>query len=138
MRRSGAAVCCNGRQRERRHARRCAQAESGDGLGAHRAQNVPVVYHYVSSGLKAGAGKSNTDHAPNVTGVSLLPPDDETLSLLRTHFPSIHRIGTLYCPAETNRVHAKVALDEAAKRAGFEVVYVPAETATDVPDAAAA
>ena len=103
-----------------------------------RAQNVPVVYNYVSSGLKAGAGKSNTDHAPNVTGVSLLPANDEALALLRTHFPSIHKIGTLYCPAETNMVNARIALDEAAKRAGFEVVYVPAETATDVPDASAA
>jgi len=103
-----------------------------------RAQNVPVVYNYVSSGLKAGAGKSNTDHAPNVTGVSLLPANDEALSLLRTYFPGIRKIGTLYCPADTNMVNAKISLDEAAKRAGFEVVYVPAETATDVPDAAAA
>lgn len=45
-----------------------------------RAQNVPVVYNYVASGLKAGAGKSNTDHAPNVTGVSLLPANDEALT----------------------------------------------------------
>jgi len=103
-----------------------------------RAQNVPVVYNYVASGLKAGAGKSNTDHAPNVTGVSLLPANDEALAILKTHFPSIRRIGTLYCPAETNMVNAKIALDEAAKRSGYEVVYVPAETATDVPDAAAA
>jgi ABC-type uncharacterized transport system substrate-binding protein len=35
-------------------------------------------------------------------------------------------------------VQYKIALDASAKRAGFEVVYVPAETATDVPDAAAA
>lgn len=103
-----------------------------------RAQNVPVVFNYVSSGLKAGAGKSNIDHAPNVTGVSLLPANDEALAILRAHFPSVHRIGALYCPAETNMVFAKAALDEAAKRAGFEIVYVPAETATDVPDAAAA
>ena len=103
-----------------------------------RAQNVPVVYNYVASGLKAGAGKSNTDHAPNVTGVSLTPANDQALSILRTHFPSIRKLGTLYCPAETNMVNYKISLDEAAKRAGFEIVYVPAETATDVPDAAAA
>ena len=103
-----------------------------------RAQHVPVVYNYVANGLKAGAGRSNTDHAPNVTGVSLLPANDQALSLVRTHFPSIRKLGTLYCPAETNMVHYKIALDEAAKRGGFEVVYVPAETATDVPDAAAA
>lgn len=103
-----------------------------------RAQNVPVVYNYVANGIKAGAGKSNTDHAPNVTGVSLLPANDEALALVRTYFPAIRKLGTLYCPAETNMVAYKISLDAAAKRAGFEVVYVPAETATDVPDAAAA
>jgi ABC-type uncharacterized transport system substrate-binding protein len=103
-----------------------------------RAQNVPVVYNYVASGLKAGAGKSNTDHAPNVTGVSLLPANDEALSLIRKYFPSIRKVGTLFCPAEINMVNAKISLDEAARRAGFELVYVPADTATDVPDAAAA
>ena len=103
-----------------------------------RAQNVPVVYNYVANGIKAGAGKSNTDHAPNVTGVSLLPANDEALTLVRTYFPAIRKLGTLYCPAETNMVAYKISLDAAAKRAGFEVVYVPAETATDVPDAAAA
>ena len=103
-----------------------------------RAQNVPVVYNYVANGLKAGAGKSNTDHAPNVTGVSLLPANDEALSIIRTHFPSIRKIGSLYCPAETNMVAYKLGLDESAKKAGLEVVYVPADTATDVPDAAAA
>lgn len=103
-----------------------------------RAQNVPVVYNYVANGLKAGAGKSNTDHAPNVTGVSLLPANDEALALIRKNFPGIRKLGTLYCPAETNMVQYKISLDEAAKRNGFEVVYVPAETATDVPDAAAA
>jgi len=103
-----------------------------------RAQNVPVVFNYVSSGLKAGAGKSNTDHAPNVTGVSLLPANDEALALLRTNFPGIRTVGTLVCPAEINMVNTKIALDEAAKRAGFELVVVPADTPTDVPDAAAA
>lgn len=103
-----------------------------------RAQNVPVVFNYVSSGLKAGAGRSNTDHAANVTGVSLLPANEEALTILKTYFPAIHRLGTLYCPAETNMVVAKEALDKTAKRLGYEVVYVAAETATDVPNAAAA
>lgn len=103
-----------------------------------RAGSVPVVYNYVSSGIKAGAGKSNNDHAPNVTGVSLLPANDQALSILRTHFPNIKKLGTLYCPAETNMVIARDALEKAAQKQGYEVVYVAAETATDVPDAAAA
>src|SRR5438874_13575275 len=80
-----------------------------------RAQNVPVVFNYVASGLKAGAGKSNTDHAPNVTGVSLLPANDKALTIMRTYFPSIHRLGTLYCPAETNIVGGKNNLEEPAR-----------------------
>jgi ABC-type uncharacterized transport system substrate-binding protein len=103
-----------------------------------RAQKVPVVYNYVASGLKAGAGKSNTDHAPTVTGVSLLPADNEAFAILKTYFPAIHRVGTLYCPAETNMVVARDSLEGNAKKNGFEVVYVAADTATDVPDAAAA
>jgi ABC-type uncharacterized transport system substrate-binding protein len=103
-----------------------------------RAQNVPVVYNYVGSGLKAGAGKSNADHLPNVTGVSLLPANDDAFAIMRKHFPRIRRVGTLYCPAETNMVIGKGDMDAAAKRNGYEVVYVAAETATDVPDAAAA
>lgn len=103
-----------------------------------RARTIPVVYNYVASGLKAGAGKSNTDHVPNVTGVSLQPANDEALMLLKAEFPSIHRIGTLYCPAETNMVVAKASLDASAKKFGYDVVYVAADTATDVPDAAAA
>src|SRR4029079_10775258 len=74
----------------------------------------------------------------NVTGVSLLPANDEALTLIHTYFPTVKKLGTLYCPAETNMVNAKIALDEAAKKAGFELVYVPAETATDVPGASAA
>src|SRR2546423_15233650 len=35
-------------------------------------------------------------------------------------------------------VNAKNGLDESARRFGYDIVYVPAETATDVPDAAAA
>ena len=73
-----------------------------------------------------------------MTGVSLLPANDEALSILRNYFPNVRKLGTLYCPAETNMVAYKGQLDVAAKRAGYEVVYVPADTATDVPDAAAA
>src|ERR1051326_2270376 len=103
-----------------------------------RAQSVPVVYTYVGNALIAGAGKNNNDHAPNVTGVSLAPAYDEAFALLRAHFPKIRRVGTLYCPAETNMVIAKKVMDDTSQRLGYEVVYVAAETATDVPDASAA
>ena len=103
-----------------------------------RAHNVPVVFNYVASGLNAGAGKSNTDHVPNVTGVSLQPANKQALEIIGKHFPSIRTVGTLYCPAETNMVAGRKDLEEQARRLGFKVVDVAADTATDVPDAAAA
>lgn len=103
-----------------------------------RAQGVPVVYTYVSSGLAAGAGKSNTEHAPNVTGNNMLPNFDDAFAIVKRSFPRAHRIGTLFCPAETNMVISRKVLDETAARLGYEVEYVSADTATDVPDAAAA
>src|SRR4029077_4908049 len=36
-----------------------------------RGQSLPIVYTYVANGLVAGAGRSETDHLPNVTGVNL-------------------------------------------------------------------
>ena len=103
-----------------------------------RAHGVPVVYTYVASALMAGAGKSNTEHVPGVTGISMMAPYDDTLTIMTKIFPRAHRVGTLYCPAEANMVAARKVLDEVAKRRGFDVVYVSADTATDVPDAAAA
>jgi ABC-type uncharacterized transport system substrate-binding protein len=103
-----------------------------------RAGTVPVVYNYVASGLKAGAGKTNTDHDPHVTGVSLLPAYDEVFRIMGKYFTGLRKVGTLYCPAETNMVIAKGDMDKACKRLGYEAVYVAADTATDVPDAAAA
>ena len=103
-----------------------------------RAQGLPVVYTYVSSGLAAGAGKSNHEHAANVTGNNMLPNFDEAFAIVKKDFPHAHRLGTLYCPAETNMVVSRKVLDETAARLGYEMEYVTADTATDVPNAAAA
>jgi ABC-type uncharacterized transport system substrate-binding protein len=103
-----------------------------------RAGSVPVVFTYVASAIAAGAGKSETDHLPNLTGMTVMPGYDETLELIQKYFPGLHRLGSLYVPAETNMLAAKAALDAAAGRHRMETVYVPVNTATDVPDAAAA
>ena len=103
-----------------------------------RAHGTPVVFTYVANGLIAGAGRSATDHLPNVTGLSFTPPFDEMLTLVQRWFPHIHRIGTLSVPAESNMVYYLKMLEEAAHKRGFEVVSVPVSSASDVADAATA
>jgi ABC-type uncharacterized transport system substrate-binding protein len=78
------------------------------------------------------------DHRANVTGVDVNGAYPQMVTLLKTYFPKIRRIGTLYSPAETNMVVAKDMLEEAAKKAGLELVAVPVNASTEVADSALA
>jgi ABC-type uncharacterized transport system substrate-binding protein len=103
-----------------------------------KVENIPVVFTYVTSGVAAGAGRTREDHRPNFTGVDMLGPYTEMMALIKEFFPSIHRIGTLYSPAEINMVISKSMFEDAARQAGLEVVAVPVNSSTDVLDAALA
>ncbi len=102
-----------------------------------RVKDRPVVFTMIANPVAAGAGKSFTDHLPNITGVAVLAPIDEMLDLLARHYPRYRRIGTLFCPAEANSVDVKDALAAACKARGITLQTVAANTATELPDAAA-
>jgi ABC-type uncharacterized transport system substrate-binding protein len=103
-----------------------------------RAGNRPVVFTYVANGVVAGAGKSATNHQPNVTGVDFTSAFDEMFPLMRKLVPGLRSIGTIFVPSEVNSVFYKDQLAEAARRQGVELVALPASTSTEVPDAALA
>jgi ABC-type uncharacterized transport system substrate-binding protein len=103
-----------------------------------RAQSTPVVFAYVSNGLIAGAGKSETDHLPKITGVNISAANEEMLQLIGSWFPNFRTLGTLFVPSEVNMVYNRDLLEEAARKRGFRLISVPVSTATEVPDAAAA
>jgi ABC-type uncharacterized transport system substrate-binding protein len=101
-------------------------------------RDTPVVFTVVADPLVAGAGKSDRDHLPNITGVYTLGPYREMAQLLRTHFPGIKRVGTLFCPAEVNSVANKELFVRECGRCGLTVETVAANSASDLPDAALA
>jgi ABC-type uncharacterized transport system substrate-binding protein len=103
-----------------------------------RGQSLPIVFTYVANGLVAGAGRSETDHLPNVTGVNLAPASEDMVNLIRAWFPSVRRMGTLFVPSEVNMVYQLGQFTKVAQEHGFETVSLPVSTATEVPDAAAA
>lgn len=103
-----------------------------------RAGDVPVVFVYVADGVIAGAGRSRTDHLPNVTGVDFISPYRPMLTLIRRLMPSARKLGTLFVPSEVNSVFMKDELVKFGKSAGFEIFAVAASTSTEVPDAATA
>ncbi|MBK5297956.1 MAG: ABC transporter substrate-binding protein [Vicinamibacteria bacterium] len=103
-----------------------------------RARHVPIVFTYVSSPHAAGAGRSDTDHLPNVTGVYMAPAYGDMIALIRRVMPSVKSLGTLFVPAEVNSVFNRDLLQAACRKAGLTLIDVPANTSSDVPDASLA
>ena len=103
-----------------------------------RARRLPIVFTYVTSPHIAGAGSSDTDHLPNVTGVYMLPAYDEMIAIIRRVVPSVKSIGTLFVPAEVNSVFSRDLLAAAARKAGLTLIDMAANTSSDVPDASLA
>jgi ABC-type uncharacterized transport system substrate-binding protein len=62
----------------------------------------------------------------------------EMLALIRATLPAARTLGTLYVPAEVNTVFYKDRLQEETARSGFELITVPANTSSEVSDAALA
>jgi ABC-type uncharacterized transport system substrate-binding protein len=100
-----------------------------------RARTVPIVFTFVADAIAVGAGRTNEDHLPNVTGVPTTAPYNEMLDAVHECVPSAHRLGTLFVPAEVNSVYNKDRLAEAAARRGLELVTVAANTSSEVSDA---
>jgi ABC-type uncharacterized transport system substrate-binding protein len=103
-----------------------------------RAKRTPVVFTYVADAIAAGAGKSETDHAANVTGVYLIAAYEEMMPLIRQIRPRTKRLGTIYVPAEVNMVSQLVVMQKAARSAGLELKAIAANSAPEVQDAALA
>ncbi len=103
-----------------------------------RARTVPIVFNYLASPIAAGAGTSDTNHLPNVTGVYMAAAFKEMLTLIRATLPTARTLGTLFVPAEVNMVFYKDRLQEESAKSGFELITVAANTSSEVGDAALA
>jgi len=99
---------------------------------------VPVVFTYVSNAVVAGAGTSNENHLPYVTGVPLVSANEEMIAIIKQVLPTVRRIGTLFVPSEVNMVYMKDDLVRLATKSGLEVEALGVATSSEVPDAALA
>jgi len=100
-----------------------------------RAGEVPIVFTFVADAVAAGAGRSNEDHLPNVTGVPNVAAYEDMIDIMRECMPALRRIGMLFAPAEVNSVYNKEQLAKAAARHGLELITVAVSSTTEVPEA---
>ena len=101
-----------------------------------QADGLPIVFSTVGDGVQAGAGKSATDHLPNVTGITTRSPFTEMARLLRTSLPGIRAVGTLFCPAEISSELYRDWFGEALAKEGLELVAVPVNSSSETSEAA--
>ncbi len=102
----------------------------------NKIKGIPIVFSLVANPMAAGAGKSYTDHKPNVTGVAVLSPYSDMLDLLEKYYPTYKKLGTLFCPSEANSVDLKDALAALCTKRGFTLEVIAANSPSDLPDAA--
>jgi len=103
-----------------------------------RAGDIPIVFTFVADAVAAGAGRSNEDHLPNVTGVPSTSPYKALIDIAREVLPGVRRVGTLYVPAEANSVVNKERLTNAARESGIDVETIAVSAVSEMPDAAIA
>ena len=98
--------------------------------------NLRVIFGSVADGVQAGAGKSETDHLPNVTGITSRSPFPEMARLIRASVPEVRKVGTLFSPAEINSELYRGWFAEALKAEGLELVAVPVNSSADTAESA--
>lgn len=105
-----------------------------------RAKSVPIVFNLLSDPFAAGAGKSDADHLPNITGVYSPgfgdPEQAKRVELIKRVVPKARVVGVVFSPEEALSVTFKDRMTKAASRAGLKVVAVPVSDVANVSDAA--
>lgn len=100
-------------------------------------EDTKIVFTGVGDGVRAGAGKSEMDHLPNVTGISTRSPFDGMARIISETIPETRRVGTLFTPGEINSVLYKDWFKEALDKRGIELIAVPVSSSADVAQGAA-
>ncbi len=99
--------------------------------------HTKIVFTCVGDGVQAGAGKSETDHLLNVTGITTRSPFEGMVDIIRETMPGTKRVGTLFTPAEINSELYKNWFAEELQKEGIELIAIPVTTSADVPQATA-
>jgi ABC-type uncharacterized transport system substrate-binding protein len=104
-----------------------------------RAKAVPIVFDLLSDPFAAGAGTSDSNHLPNITGVYSPgfgdPEQTRRVELIKRIVPKARRIGVLFSPEEKLSVTFKDRMTKAAQQAGLQVTAAPVASVSEVGEA---
>ena len=95
-----------------------------------------AVFCYVYDPIAAGAGKSFTDHAANITGVGSFPPLEATFDFIQSIKPDVKKIGIVYNSSEANSRKVVEVGKEILKKRGIELVEATVTNTSEIAQAA--
>ncbi len=99
-------------------------------------RDIPIIFGAVGAPVAAGAGASNSEHLPNITGISTESDFAGMAEVVRKCFPDAKAVGTLFVPAEVNSVFYKDRFEEELKKRGMSLLTRPVMTSSDVAESA--
>lgn len=71
----------------------------------NKIKDRPVIFATIANPFIIGAGKTDNDHLPNVTGVYGAVPMDDMMEIVTRILPGKLRIGAIWDPAQANSVY---------------------------------
>ncbi len=100
-----------------------------------RAPELKKVFAIVTDPFALGAGRSNAEHAPNVTGVYQKDPVGPLFDAVRQCMPLPKRIGTLFLLGDQESVVLKDEMARLAADRGLELIAQPYTTSGEMNEA---
>ncbi len=100
-----------------------------------QADGLPLVFASVGDAVRAGAGKSETNHLPHVTGITTKSPFEGMARLIRKMMPAAESVGTLFTPSEINSELYREWFAQALEAEGLQLIAVPINSSADVSEA---
>ena len=103
-----------------------------------RAPSVNKAFTLLQNPFILGAGQSDANHKPRVTGMYLVPPFEELFVWIEQCRPSIRKFGVVYDAGNDDSLYRKNELEQFLKERGMELVSVPYTAQHEITTAAEA
>ncbi len=96
--------------------------------------HLPIVFASVGDAVRAGAGTTETEHLPNVTGITTRSPFEAMARLIKQSVPGVQAVGTLFTPSEINSELYREWFAEALNKEGLGLIAVPVNSSAETSE----
>ncbi|NCC51801.1 MAG: hypothetical protein EOM20_11350 [Spartobacteria bacterium] len=90
-----------------------------------RAPSVNKMFTLLQNPFVLGAGQSDDNHLPRLSGMYLIPPLDQLFDMINECTPAIESIGVIYDSGNDESVYRKEDLERIALEKNLQVMAVP-------------